>query len=299
MEQLVKWEKVLIAEEKSTATIKVYIQKAKYLIEWLDSVNLTIDSIDAPQDYFLHLKDKGLAPKSRNNYFTIAKEYSKYLAKKSESGVSRWILYKGVSKAEKISERKTLDIKQLQKLFKYAVKLNKNDSTQKQRDGLIVQLIACRGLRTIEVTRLKKSDLKNGFIYILGKGKSKKIDLTLPSKLHRSIVKYSKTHDSDYLFPASKGGQIDTSLIRRMIKKAYKEALNISDDSYNAHGFRHTLTQILFNKGVSSDGLHGVKRLLRHEDNSVINAYKGEAGEVQRRVSKERIEVILDNIIKV
>lgn len=299
MEELMKWEKVLIAEEKSIATIKVYIQKAKYLIEWLDSVNLTIDSIDAPQDYFLHLKDKGLAPKSRNNYFTIAKEYSKYLAKKSESGVSRWILYKGVAKAEKITERKTLDIKQLQKLYKYAIKLNKSDNAQKQRDGLIVQLIACRGLRTIEVTRLKKDDLQKGFIYVLGKGKSKKIDLTLPSKLYRSIVKYTKTHDSDFIFPASNGGQIDTSLIRRMIKKAYKDALNISNDSYNAHGFRHTLTQILFNKGIPSDGLHGVKRLLRHEDNSVINAYKGEAGETQRRASNKRIEVVLDSIIKV
>ena len=293
MEELIKWEKVLIAEEKSIATIKVYIQKAKYLIEWLDSVNLSIDSIDAPQDYFLHLKDKGLAPKSRNNYFTIAKEYSKYLAKKSESGVSRWILYKSVSNAEKVSERSTLNIEQLRKFIRHA------ENMKKQRDGLIIQLIASRGLRTVEITRLKKDDLKDGFIYILGKGKSKKIDLTLPNKLYRSIAKYTKTHDSDFIFPASNGGQIDTSLIRRMIKKAYKEALNISNDSYNAHGFRHTLTQILFNKGVPSDGLHGVKRLLRHEDNSVINAYKGEAGEAQRRASKERIEVVLDNIIKV
>lgn len=296
-----KWEEVLKAKGKSEATVKSYISKAQSFIDWLELNGLEVEGRDTADDYILHLSKpkRGLTPLTINNYFTIAKEYAKYLGKKSESGTTRWLLEQGIAKASVTNERLPLELNQLQTLIDYARVKQKSEKTQQVRDGLLIELMLIRGLRTIELTRLKKIDLFDSYINILGKGKSRKIDLTIPLRLYKALLKYSKGNTSEYLFPSVQGKQLDTSLIRRMYKKALFEGLNISSDKYNAHGCRYTLTQILRNKGISNDGEHGIKRLLRHEDNSTINAYMGDAGVTQRRESKDRIENIIDKYIKI
>ena len=293
---------VTLEGEYSKATISNYSKKVRQAFEWLELRGYQFDNKNAPEEYRNYLK-KHYAPKSANLYLSAIKKYDKYYQKKHTER-TYWSLEDGIRNAEVIKTKTALNLQELNALIKHARVLQKSKTIQKQRDGLILELLLTRGLRTIEVTRLKKdwlkADDKIPYLLIQGKGKSenKLIDLTIPKRLYTALNKFSKSNDSIFLLPSKTGKEIDTSLIRRLFKKAVLDCLKSSSDTITAHGCRHSLTQLLRKNKVSNDGEHGIKRLLRHSDNSAINAYVGDSGVLERRESTERIELIVDDLLK-
>lgn len=288
--------------EYSKATISNYSKKVRQAFEWLELKGYQFDNKEAPEEYRNYLKQH-YAPKSANLYLSAVKKYDKYYQKKNTER-TYWSLEDGIRNAEVIKQKTALNLTELKALIKHARLMQKSKVVQRVRDGLILELLLTRGLRTIEITRLKKdwlnADDETPYLLIQGKGKSenKLIDLTLPKRLYTALNKFSKSNDSEFLLPSKSGKEIDTSLIRRLFKKAVLECLKSSSDSITAHGCRHTLTQLLRNNGIANDGEHGIKRLLRHSDNSAINAYVGDSGVIERRANPERIETIVDKLLK-
>jgi len=292
-----KWIKNLEGEY-SKATILTYTKKVCQCFEWLELNKFEFYDKEAPEEYRNYLK-KHYSPKSANLYLAAVKKYDKYYQKKNTDR-TYWSLEDGIRNAEPVKKKEALALEQLKEMISHARGLQINNSMQKVRDGLILELLLTRGLRTIEVTRLKKDWLFDSYINIQGKGKSenKLIDLTLPKRFYTALKRFSKLNDSEFLFPSKSNQELDTSIIRKLYKKAVLTCLKTSSDTITAHGCRHTLTQLLMSKEVEEDGKHGIKRLLRHSDNSAINAYIGDSGVEERRNSKDRIEVLVDNMLK-
>ncbi len=134
------------------------------------------------------------------------------------------------------------------------------DSIEDVTDRAIVALLGIQGLRTVEVCRLLVSDvdLERKQLWVLGKGKHTKKVIKLFDSCAESLRLYIKpdTTKNAPLFP-----ELKTAQIRYRVDK-YLKALGLKRAKVSAHSLRHTVGQLLIEKGV--EPVH-VQRHLRHE----------------------------------
>lgn len=299
------FEKELVKMRKSEATIKAYTKELKPFFEWLVSKNYTIEDNEALN--YLHTLG-GLSASSYNLRLAAIKKYCKFYGKKHKGAFTYFHLEEALPNVATVEhKRKALTLSQLRSIkHNYAAMQAHKRSKLSVRNGLILELMASRGLRTIEVTRLTKSDIKEDYILIHGKGaaESEKQDLTIPKELAEALLHYSRNNKSKFIFEDRNGNQLDTSVIRRFTKQVLAKIINDDEElqHYNAHGFRHTLTQLYYEHAEEilneQPQLAKIQRLLRHKDISVLERnYLGNAGEKKRREDKNRIENQIDAIL--
>lgn len=134
------------------------------------------------------------------------------------------------------------------------------------RDGAILALLSLEGLRTVEVTRLRVSDIDiaRRQLKVLGKGKHTKKAI----KLFASCIAYLQAYldekgkwpiqanTSEFLFD-----DLKTYQIRYIVDKQLRQN-GLKREGMSAHSLRHTVGQLLLENGVS---LEHVQQHLRHE----------------------------------
>ncbi len=279
---------------KSEVTIKSYAKQITYFLDWLELQSFDITSPDI--DMFLSAPNSNGEIKSArtiNLQVAALKKFGKWLRKKK-----RIVTDLDLLEATKVRPCTvvTLPNKVLKKLISEAKK-------EKSNSAALIELLATRGLRTVEIVRLKLADLvhdkenKCYYLNVLGKGKveeSEKLSVLINKALYSKILKHQ---GEVYLFENYKGKQIDTSYIRRIVKDKVREAVsNFTPDqlrkdldviarklgktpektttsdivtNFHAHAFRHTLASICAANNVHTYGADGNKlggsaRLLRH-----------------------------------
>lgn len=76
--------------------------------------------------------------------------------------------------------------------------------------------------------------------------------------------------ESPYLFPNNNGGQVDTSYMRRMVKRTAREADVREAEKVSPHTLRHTFATELYRE---TKDLRLVQKALGHEDVSTTQIY--------------------------
>lgn len=141
------------------------------------------------------------------------------------------------------------------------------------RDYAMVCLMACCGLRTVEVTRANIEDLKplGGFtvLYVQGKGQDEKTEFVkVPNVVEKAIRAYlakrGETNGKAPLFASAsnnnKGGRLTTVAVSSVAKKAMTSA-GFSSERLTAHSLRHSA---ITNALLAGNSLQDAQQLARH-----------------------------------
>lgn len=134
--------------------------------------------------------------------------------------------------------------------------------TNDSRLRLIFSLMAFAGLRIHEALKLRREDIKDGFLVVVGKGQ-KFAKIPISSRL-LSEIEMSKW---DFDFTGINKWHVSHSL-----KKIAKDALgNSFSGSANPHRFRHSFASNMIRAGV---GVKSVQKLMRHANiQTTLNIY--------------------------
>lgn len=141
------------------------------------------------------------------------------------------------------------------------------------RDRSILALMACNGLRTIEVLRLTVGDVKfsQGKISVWGKGKSEK---------SKDVIKLSSTVKKVLGFYVRqkkiKKGKIFIDLTRVELDKlvnSYLKKLRVKG-KFSPHSLRHTAGQLMYERNIP---LELIQKTLRHADMRTTMIYSQKA----------------------
>lgn len=212
--------------------------------------------------YVNFLRTKNLSAFTINFYLSVIKQLTVWVIKnRSRLGLS-------LEQLEDLHEISGIRGLRIERGF-YKESLNETEradlltSIQNPTDRAIVALLGIEGLRTVEVCRLQVGDfdLERGQLWVLGKGKHTKKVIKLFETCAEALRQYSmyigkQATKNTPLFP-----DLKTAQIRYRVDK-YLKALGLKRPKISAHSLRHTVGQLLIEKGV--EPIH-VQRHLRHE----------------------------------
>jgi len=148
------------------------------------------------------------------------------------------------------------------------------------RDYAVFYLMLTTGLRSIEVRRAKRKDLKHlnqeHILYVHGKGRSSADELVkIPKGVLDAINDYLSLRKDNHPFlfvshrKHTKTYQLSRSYFIQTIKRLFDEA-GLSSQEVTTHALRHTTATLNLLRGGS---LEGTKELLRHAQLSATLIY--------------------------
>lgn len=150
------------------------------------------------------------------------------------------------------------------------------------RDYAMVNLMARRGLRTIEVSRANVGDIRQmagqSVLYVQGKGHASKDDFIILGEeclapIRDYLTQRGHVQDEEPLFASmgnrNHGGRITTRTVSRVVKDAYARQ-GISDPHITAHSLRHTAVTLSLVGGAS---LQEAQAMARHANISTTLIY--------------------------
>lgn len=131
-----------------------------------------------------------------------------------------------------------------------------------KNDRLCFSFMAFAGLRIHEAIKVKPDDIRDGFIYVVGKG-NKFAKVPISSRLKAEIDRAGGTFDFSGL---------TESHIRRQLERIAKKALGDTfSGSANPHRLRHSFASNALRAGV---GPKSLQKLLRHSNiGTTLNIY--------------------------
>lgn len=233
--------------------------------------------------YIHFLRGKSLSAFTINFYLSVIKQLTLWIIK------NRNRLNLSAAQLEDLHEIGGIRGLRIERGF-YKESLSENElaelltSIEDPTDRAIVALLGIEGLRTVEVCRLSVSDvdLARGQLWVLGKGKHTKKVIKLfeacAEALQQYIIGVNATGNTP-LFPDLKTAQIRYRVDR------YLKALGLKRPKVSAHSLRHTVGQLLIEKGV--EPVH-VQRHLRHEMFETTQFY------IKKQTEKEYLKKMPD-----
>ncbi len=225
-------------------------------------------------DYVQHLKDNAYSAFTVNLYLSAIKQLAGWCIKKREQ--------------LQLNEAQLNDIRDIASVrglaiertyYKDSLEANERQNVlatvDSAKDKAIIALLGLEGLRTVEVTRLKLSDLdfNRRQLLILGKGKSTKKAIKLFEECGQILQNYLTETDRWPIQPNRRGewlfADLKTYHIRYIVDKQLKRH-GLKRAGMSAHSLRHTVGQLLLEMGVS---LEHVQQHLRHETMETTQFY--------------------------
>lgn len=142
------------------------------------------------------------------------------------------------------------------------------------RNYLMCRVMIDAGLRVSEVVSLKPEHLnvEDGELIVReGKG-AKDRKVWINDELMNGIQEWieDRRPESDYVFPTRDGGKIDTSYMRRMVKRIAEKAGVSEADKVSPHTLRHTFATDFYRE---TKDLRMLQKLLGHENISTTEIY--------------------------
>ncbi|WP_338766335.1 tyrosine-type recombinase/integrase [Bernardetia sp. ABR2-2B] len=218
-------------------------------------------------------KNNGLSPYTTNTYIAAIKGFVQFcILKRDEIKIEAEL----VEQMRDVSTVRSLKVGGSTQR-KYA----KDSLTEKERNHLlksitnpkdkaIIGLMAYQGLRTVEVVRLSWKDIKvregKNYLAVWGKGREEKELIPILPEMYKILIDYqmSITRPEGSMFDFK-----ETSSIRKITNKWLKEA-GLKRENVSAHSLRHTVAQLMLDKGVPKPM---VQRFLRHKSESMTSTY--------------------------
>ena len=163
-----------------------------------------------------------------------------------------------------------------------------------KRNYVVLLFMFSLGLRTVEVARLDKDDIRRRnetlVIYIQGKGHTEKDDfLPLPSSLFLVLQDYEDTRKDNEpeLFRARSGGRLNPETVSHIVKKEFRRA-GYDSPKLTAHSTRHTAITLAAKEGYSLQEVQEFARHTRPETTEIyIHNLEKEASQIPGKISEQ------------
>lgn len=250
-------------------TLRAYKTGLKRFAEYLAVKQITTPCREDVLAFKSALLEHGLKPSTVSTYLSKVKKFFTWL---EAEGV-----YKNVAvgvKAPKISKNHKRDCFSSEQLKEILNGFNRN-TIEGSRNFAIFSLMACCGLRAIEVSRAKVEDLRSecgvNVLYVWGKNRSEKADFVkIPDGVRKAIQEYirlrGKIEGTEPLFASCSDRNNGEGLTTRSISRICKNAMinsGFNSSRLTAHSLRHSaVTMALLN----GETLQNVQAFARHSN---------------------------------
>lgn len=262
-ELFTRWIRFIDAKPK---TVQTYTRAIRQFVSYLSKNGIS----NPTRADIIAYRDSLVAehkPTTVNSYLMAVKQFFKWTATEN-SYPNITVNIKGV-KLDIGFKKDYLTSKQVGKL------LNTIDRTTIKglRDYAILSLMVTTGLRTVEITRANREDMRTvadfTALFIMGKGNSEKtayvkVEEPIEDAIRAYLTARGKAADSEPLFTSiahrNEGGRMTTRSISRIAKETMIDA-KLDSNRLTAHSLRHTTATLnLLNGGTPEETM----QLLRH-----------------------------------
>ena len=239
---------VIFSEAKSINDFSVF--KSSFIRSWI-----------------VELIEKGLKPKSVNRKLAALRSFYKWLRKEGIVDSNPMSKVKGPK-----NEKRLPSFAKESELHPSKLELVFDDDEKGQMDRLMFEVFYQTGIRLSELLNLKKTDISNGKLKVLGKRNKERIipisdDLNdLLNKFY--LIQSKKRKQSEYVFNLTNGQKLYPTFVYRRIN--YYLSLATSLDKKSPHIFRHSFATHMLNRGA---GIETLKDLLGHANLSATQIY--------------------------
>ena len=269
-----KFQKKLIEEEKSNATIEKYIRDVTAFVSYLDDSVITKNKIIAYKQYLL---DKNYAARSINSMLASINSMLCFLG---------WTELKvkslKVQQQAFCMEEKELTRAEYERLCQTAMKKNN------ERLCLILQTICSTGIRVSELQFITVEAVREGKAVVSLKGKIRAVFLM--KKLQRKLLRYISEQKicEGCVFVTRTGKPISRSNIWREMKGLCMEA-NVDPRKVFPHNLRHLFARIFY--GLEKD-IARLADVLGHSSVNTTRIYIVSNGS-EHRHCMERMRLVI------
>ena len=239
---------VIFSEAKSINDFSVF--KSSFIRSWI-----------------VELIEKGLKPKSVNRKLAALRSFYKWLRKEGIVDSNPMSKVKGPK-----NEKRLPSFAKESELHPSKLELVFDDDEKGQMDRLMFEVFYQTGIRLSELLNLKKTDISNGKLKVLGKRNKERIipisdDLNdLLNKFY--LIQSKKRKQSEYVFNLTNGQKLYPTFVYRRIN--YYLSLATSLDKKSPHILRHSFATHMLNRGA---GIETLKDLLGHANLSATQIY--------------------------
>ena len=237
-------------------------------------------------NYIEYLKGKDLKPTTIKSYIASIKAFYKFLEiQYNFKDIAKSIKTPAISKSFK---KDALTVSQTKDLI---------NNTNDLRDKIIILLGVSCGLRTVEISRLDKSDLQikgnKPILWVLGKARDEKEFIVLPDSLYSLILEYLETRQDNkdaLLIGVSNRScdRLNTGSISRIIKTHLRNN-NINSSRITAHSLRHTAITLSL---LSGNSLRETQELARHKNINTTLIYAHDLDKLNNKCSNNILDLI-------
>ena len=254
----------------SDHTIKAYQIDLSEFISFSDINNLKdFSSISSSfiRSWIVELIENGLKAKSVNRKLAALRTFYKWLRKEELIDTNPMIKVRGPKNEKRLpcfAKESELHPSKLDLVF--------DENEKGIMDRLMIEVFYQTGIRLSELINLKKSDISNGKIKVLGKRNKERIIPVAQNLMdllnHFYKIQSSIKKESEYVFCRKNGQKLYPTFVYRRIN--YYLSLATSLDKKSPHILRHSFATHMLNRGA---GIETLKDLLGHANLSATQIY--------------------------
>lgn len=254
----------------STHTVTAYQNDVQQFLDFSVITNkdeLKEVSAKLIRGWMVHLIESGMENKSVNRKLSSVRSLFKWLKKEGNVVVNPMLKISGPKNSKRLpsfAKESELVTEKLDLIF--------TDDFNGIRDRLIFEFFYQTGMRLSELVQLKKSDIQNDTIKVLGKRNKERI-IPISGELVIQISHYNRllltlNIHSTYFFVLNNGKKVYDKFVYRKINYYLSGVTNL--DKCSPHVLRHTFATHMLNNGA---GLETLKDLLGHANLSATQIY--------------------------
>lgn len=234
----------------SLATISLYKQRLASFLSFLGEQD---PSAELARLFLAELRMRGYARVTIRGYYVAIKLYLAWL------DITLEVKFKREKRLPRYHSRN-----EITRILSAVTARTDNWSKLKDRDQLIIKLLAYTGLRRAELVSLRCRDIRDGFLTVYhGKGEKDRV-IPLTRELTSGMLEYIQERG---LAPSDRLFTMTADRLYRLVK-GYARRAGIDDLS--PHGLRHYFATRLVEKGAAISAL---QELLGHADISTTAVY--------------------------
>ena len=280
-------------KELDDKTIKAYKIDLQQFIAFLHEYDMILNK-ETINSYLMHLHE-GYKQKTVKRKIASVKAFFSYLEEEEIVESSPFHKIKTRFKEEMILP-KIIPRNMIEELLEYLYQAVKDDEKSEQqkkyilRDIAIIELLFATGLRISELCGLqdKAFDVKNGILWIKGKGKKERYLQVGNEEVLKTLKEYREKFCKDilehgYFFVNRYGHPMSEQSARRMLHKYV--ALMWKDVRITPHMFRHSFATYLMEEDVN---IRYIQKLLGHSSITTTQIYTFVAMEKEREILRTK-----------
>ena len=239
--QLTLYEKYLIEEERSPATVEKYVHIVRGFLHFAEARTIRSHHLHDRHinkemicSYKQSLIDEGLSPLTVNGRLSAIRSYLRSIGREDIK-----VRNMRCQRSAYVSEDKLLEKREYERLIEKARQLGK------EKHRLIIETICASGIRVSELRYITVEAAEEGRAQIKLKGKIRII--LIPDKLRKKLIRYARTEkiSEGAIFRNRKGGILHRSYVWQMMKEMARKS-GVDERKVFPHNLRRLFARTFY-----------------------------------------------------